>query len=98
MGDFSVMQILAEWFAWRPYRCGLIALTFSVWMFLPFYKTWAKMCFAVAALGWWWLTYTESTTPHDLNIRVDLVFTLPVAMFLGVIAIAAIVFGRRRNI
>ncbi|RJG02185.1 hypothetical protein D3878_11840 [Noviherbaspirillum sedimenti] len=92
------MELFAELFAWHPYRCGLVALALSVSVFLPFYRILARMCFFLAALVWWWLTYTEFTTPHDLNIRVDLVFTLRAAMFLGIVAMVAMAIGWRRNV
>ncbi len=97
-GGFSLMQTFAEWFAWQPYRCGFLAAIFSVFILLPFHKTGAKACFTLAALIWWLLTYTEATTSPTSNIRIDLVFTLPAAAILGVLALVLMVFGRKRNV
>jgi hypothetical protein len=72
-------------------------MVWSACLFLPSYKVWAKICFIPAALMWWWLTYTEAATPHDLTIRVDLVFTLRAAVSLGILALIAIVAGRKRT-
>ena len=92
------MQIFVEWFAWHPYRCGLIAIVLSLILFLPVYKTWAKICIGLAALTWWFLTYTEATTPRSLNARIDLIFLSRAATTMGMVALIALALGWKRQL
>lgn len=91
------MQIFVEWFAWRPYRCGLVAMVLSLLLFLPVYKTWAKICLGLAASTWWFLTYTEASTPRNLGARIDLIFFSRMAIATGIVALIALVFGWKRQ-
>ncbi|TCS37512.1 hypothetical protein EDC30_104316 [Paucimonas lemoignei] len=91
------MQFFAEWFAWRPYRCALVALVLSAMLFLPRHKTWAKICIGAAALTWWYLTYTEATTPRGFAIRIDFVFLSRAATATAIVALIAMALGWKRS-
>jgi uncharacterized membrane protein len=92
---YPVLRVFADGFSWSPFRCGIVALFFTVFMFSPHYKNGAKLIIGIAALVWWFLTYTEATTPVTSSIRIDLLFSLPAAILFGLLGLAMLFIGRK---
>jgi hypothetical protein len=74
-----------EFFAFEPFYCGVVALTFTLPIFIKKYSVPRKFGLGIAALIWWAFTWIEATTPITSNIRADL------ALFGSIYMLAAIV-------
>ncbi|THF64582.1 hypothetical protein E6C76_10990 [Pseudothauera nasutitermitis] len=94
----EALRLFGSIFVFQPWRCALVAGIFSIFIASPFHRAYARISALFAALAWWLVTYTEATTPISANIRIDLVMTLPVLLVSGVVAIFALIVGRKARL
>jgi hypothetical protein len=94
---FDIVGSIVAVFAFHPLRCAVVAVMFTIPLFIPRFSVLLKMTIGLAAISWWAFCWLEAVTPTKMNIRVDLVFLGPYFVGVAIVGILGAVVAIRRS-
>ncbi len=83
-------------FAFNPVLCAIVAMAFTVPVFVPVYSSGSRLVLGLCAVVWWGFCLLEATTSSDSAIRVDLVLLGPFIVVAAVVGAWHLARGHRR--
>ena len=94
---YEIVGSIVAVFAFHPLRCAVVAVMFTIPLFIPKCSVSLKMTIGLAATSWWAFCWLEAVTPTKMNIRIELVFLGPYFVGVAIVGMLAVVVAIRRS-
>jgi hypothetical protein len=94
---YEIVGSIVTVFAFHPLRCAVVAVMFTITLFIPRFSVFLKMTIGLAATSCWAFCWLDAVTPEKMNIRVDLFILGPYFVGVAIVGISAVVVAIRRS-